>query len=507
MNDRKLAMKSTASILRHTVKTSLVLWGIFIAVTGCKKSDNFYEKLQAIPQIINDGEKAYQPSYVVDDTLTMYGVLMPEKSVITIGGITAKVTAIDSVGYVGLAGDLIDKVSILITKEMIGKNQEVKVTNGEQSTLGASIDVYDKFGPGTISSELEAVLLRSLSGKQPFFLHCQNGKGDVYYYSGANKSLIHVDKDGLETTAYDLSGTVTPAGEVITEFNAGGVDPTGKSLYFSAKAGNAYLLCKIDLASRALSVLNRSTTTSAPYEGSINDVHMLVSGIYPDSSGNLYLSIGFNKDGTASYIPDAIARYDVQSNRVSYVYNQIFSSRVQDLPGKNIKVSGRAVNLRFSPDERLLYLIQESAFDVSTVIDVFDLQSGVKVQTFNTKNSTGLSLYNVIASFSSLHINLTAGFDAGTDYGYLPMPGKRLQSLLYSEIFNKSPQEVAQLGLPKWVTFDFNEQRTYALTPGRFRLDGSYQFRGSDELLNYDENGELYTSSNGKAYLLKLKAR
>lgn len=481
-----------------------------ICFGSCKKADKFYEKLQALPQIISSGDYAYNSAYVVDDTLTIYGHLMPEKEFsITIGGINAEITETASILAVGSSYGTVDKVSVIITEAMIGNDREVKITSGGYSTLGANINVYDKFGEGSLETELEASLLHSLSGKSPTFLHCLNGKGDVYYYSATNKNMVHVAKDGAETMLYNLSGVLTAQSETLTEFIAGGVDPQGKNLYFSANVGTAYVFCKIDLATSQLSLLNRSTGTSYPYEGTVGAVNMLVSGIYPDSDGTVYLGVGLNQSETPAHVPDGIAVYSAASGNIKYVYNRVFSSSATTMPGKNIGKSGSVQFVRFSPDEKTMYLLQRSNLDFSIIIDVFDIDAGVMMHTFTTTNTTGnASLYAVIGAFADIRTNLTGGAHPGTDFGYLPMPGKRLQALLFtSPYWGVTTATLTNLGLPEWITFSFAEERTYAYAVGRFRISTQYEFRTTDELLNYDEDGHLYASSNGRAYLLKTKTR
>jgi len=177
------------------------------------------------------------------------------------------------------------------------------------------------------------------------------------------------------------------------------------------------------------------------------------------------------------------------------------------MPGKDIGLKDNPLHFRFSPDEKLMYIIAQSQINFSFVLEVHDIDAGAKLNRFTTIGSAmGNARFNVLAPFNSLRVSLTGATDTDIDFGYLPMPGKRLQALLFNTI-NSSTQQANDLGFPKWVTFNFNEQRTYNYADGRFRKDALYQFRNTDEVLNYDEDGQLYFTSNGKAYLLNAKQR
>ncbi|HEK22191.1 MAG TPA: hypothetical protein ENO28_17245 [Bacteroidetes bacterium] len=490
-------------ITHHKLWNKLALSFVIMVLIlqACKKADDFYDKLQALPQIDNTNNFAYKPAYIVGDTMVITGKLYPDKNLqITVGGTT---TTIVKTGKIkdGFA-NMLDQVSIIITGGMAGKGKEVKITSGDYSTLGASIDVYTPGGVGSFDRELKSVRLKTFNnGSQNIFLHCQNGKGDVYYYSAINKDLRHVNKNGEETIIYDLSGALFSGGAVITSFQAGGVDPNGENLYFSAGTSRAdYVFVKIDLNSKQLTVLNQSQTIAAPYEGSVNTVKMIISGIYPDSKGNVYLGIGINDGSNGSTLPDAIARYNKADNGIRYLFKNLIygGTSYPGMPGTNIPFTNTAIKLRFSPDEKLMYVMEESFRDFSAVIEVYDLDARVKLNDFATSDVTGTgSRFNVIGPFSSLQFNMGSGRDINQTFGYLPLPGKRLQVLLFQAGANK-------FGFPKWVVFDFTEQRTYAYAPGTFdQNSGAYAFRDGDELLNYDGEGNLYATSNGKSYLLK----
>jgi hypothetical protein len=95
------------------------------------------------------------------------------------------------------------------------------------------------------------------------------------------------------------------------------------------------------------------------------------------------------------------------------------------------------------------------------------------------------------------------------------MPGKKLQIMQYQFYgpYGSDPVEAAKHGFPKWTTLSFTEQRIYAYAPGRCNV-GNYTFGpynrfngpsidNTDQLLNYDEEGNLYMTANGKTVLVK----
>ncbi len=494
-NSSKLLIVSTCCVLLFT----------FMA---CKKADNFYAKENQYPQINNTAAYAYAPAYVVGDTMLITGRLQPKNNLqISIGGIQAQVVKVDSV----LGADVIvnqqrvqtyqDQVGILITAGMIGDAREVKITSSGYSTQGAAIDVYSLGGEGSFNNSLGSTQLTTLSNTYQF-LYAVTGKGDVYYFAKNNAQLWHIKKDGKKEFLYDLSRLN------INVFLAGGVDPQEQNLYFSVQLATGYALYQLNLQTQALTVLNQSAELSSPYEGAISQVHLMVTGIYPDAKGNLYLGIGLgNQQASPNFVPDAIARYTVSNNRVQYVFNAIRNYTYPGMPGLRLPTKITSQGIRVSPDENLLYVIGDglSGFGV----DEFNLEVGVLVQDFETLNPTGtLSGYNVIGPFSGLKINFSTSIVASQAFGYLPMPNQRLQTLLFQDIDGSVSGQTGniaeQLNFPKWTVFDFANKRTYAYALGLFQTgNGQYNFGDIDELLNYDEAGNLYMTANGKSYLIQ----
>jgi hypothetical protein len=495
---------------------------LIVTFQACKKADKFYDTLGKLPQIENNAKYAYKTAYIIGDTMIITGRLQPQNNLkITIGGVTAPITKTGTVFYdTHDSTTIMDQIGLLITPEMEGKSREVKVTSGGYNVTGAAIDVYSEGGKGSFTNSLKAMTVKNFSDSQQLFLFCLNGKGDTYYYSLTTRDIRHIKKDGTEEVVYDLSNGLDPSGNVlVSAFLTGGVDPLGQYLYFSVQTNIGYSLLQLNLQNKTLSTLNSSSDLSAPYEGNINNVHVIVTGIYPDAKGNLYLSLGLGNNALLPnsrepFIPDAIARYNKASGKLTYVYKQIYkfgTTTYADMPGTSF-VSGGPGNshlteLRFSPEESLFYALETNA--ITNTFQIFDLTAPLLLQTFSTDLSGASSVFDVIAPFSGLKLGLGEA-QPDRSFGYLPLPGKRLQTLLYQSTsgFNGAGKN----SFPKWVVFDFTDQRTYAYAPGKFD-QGKYVFQPTfylspkstviDAMLNYDEQGNLYSTANGKMTLIK----
>lgn len=502
-------MKANSMHITHLTKPGKLLVALVFllsAFAGCKKADNFNAKETALPQI--DYQKyPYQTTYIVGDTLKITGRLQPKNNLtVTIGGVAATIIKVDSVAGPTLTLGKItqtmeDQVSIRIDAGMVGTAREVKITTGGYSVTGSPVDVYTAGGEGSFNSILKSVLVTPSTLSNTYrFLYAVTGKGDVFYYAPATKDIRHIAKDGTATILYSLA----PLN--ITNFLAGAVDPQEQNLYFSVQLATGYVLYKFNLQNNTLSTLNTSVGLSAPYEGGIGTVQMIVGGIYPDSKGNLYLGMGLgNKAAAPTYLPDAIAHYNAADGTIRYIFKGFIyqGQSYPDMPGVNIPVTGNSNNIRFSPDENLLYIMAPGTSGVggSMGIRLFDLSIGIQLADLETSNngSDPASQYKVISTFAGLKINIPFNSPDGA-FGFLPMPGKRLQVLLFQNY-----QNGAQNGFPKWVVFDFTAKRTYAYGLGKFQQgdSGQYTFRANDQLLNTDEAGNLYATSNGISYLLK----
>ncbi len=502
------------------------------ALISCKKTDQFYDTLNDLPQI-DYWTHSYQSTYIVGDTMVITGKFQPVKNIgIAIGGIPANIIKTDSLIYMvyppgGQAAIKTYKqqVSFLITSAMVGKGKEVNITLNGNSLTGSPVDIYSSGGPGSLTDSLKSVVISTFINNSNVFLNCINGKGDVYYYATTSKDLRHIKSDGSEEIVYDLSKSIDPTASVlITTFLAGGVDAQERYLYFSVSTSRGYRFCRLDLSTKQLSTLNQSVTLAAPYEGAIGSVNLIVTGIYPGAGNIVYLGIGTGTTINGLQVPDAVASYDITTAKVTYIYKQIAridGATYSEMPGVSLRAIelGNVSSLRISPDENILYALEAGfAQDATTNIEVFDLQERIRIKQLITVNLRANS-FNVINPFTALQINIGGGSAPDYAFGYLPMPGQRLQVLLYQFIASTSntTQNIAnQNGFPKWITFNFNEERTYTYAPGRFE-QGNYIFQPTqrlspkstaiDQLLNYDAAGNLYMTVNGKMALIKTQMK
>jgi hypothetical protein len=501
---------------------------LLLSVAGCHKSDHFYTELKTLLQIDQRTGFAYKAAYITGDTMVITGLLKPINSLqITIGGVTAGIVGTDSVKYQYAGGNgpygidytYVNQVKIVITQAMEGKNREVKLSNNGTSISGPAVDVFSFGGPGSFQDSLQLVTIKTFADSKNSFLYNNNGKGDLYYYAAGSGELHHIGKDGSEAVVFDLNILNDQFGNyTISSFITGGVNPQGSIAYFSVIAGDgSYKLLRLDLTSKQLTTLNQSTEINAPFEGKIDQVKMIINGIYPDSKGNVYLGISSNSEGKT---PNAIALYTENSGQLVYLFRMIdyaLFPAIPGMPGIGLQLSSTNKHLqgiRISPEENLLYALTFDNGIGQGGISLYDLSARVKLDQFqpNLPASADNGL-DILGAFSSLRISWST--DPDRCFGFLPMPGKRLQTMQYQFYgpYGADPATTAQYGLPKWTVVDFTEQRIYASAPGRCRV-GNFAFgpynrfggpsvSATDQLLNYDEAGHLYMTANGKTVLVK----
>lgn len=500
---------------------------LLFSLWGCKKSDEFYDQLKGLPQIDQRTEFAYKPAYITGDTMVITGLMKPVNTLqINIGGVKADIISVDSVKYkypggggpYGFDSIYVDRVKIVITQAMEGKNREVKLINNGSSALGSTIDVFSYGGKGSFNDSLKLVAVKTFSGAGNIFLYGNNGKGDIYYYAPETKDLRHLKKDGSEDILLDMSNLTDQFGPyTLSRFVTGGVNPQGTTAYLAVIAGNGdSKVLKVDIQSKTLTTLNKSVAISAPFEGKIDQVKIIVNGIYPDSKGNVYMEVGNNGVGRT---PSAIALYKENSGQLSYVFKIVdqFIEKFPGMPGVGLELlSGdqHIQSLRFSPEENLLYALTFANATGQGGINIYDLSAKVKLDQFQPNRPAGFGNgLNILGPFSSLRVSWN--YEADRNFGLLPMPGKRLQTMQYQFYgpYGADPVNTAKNGLPKWTVLDFTEQRIYAYALGRCNV-GNYafgpysRFNGpsvsvADQLLNYDEDGNLYMTANGKTVLVK----
>ena len=494
------------------LKKSIAFFLCLTLLYGCKKADHFYEKLDGLLQVDVSASLAYRTSYVVGDTLQIYGLLKADQNLqVLINGVNGEIIKREKSFYFTSERDsaYMDHISVLISEAMIGTNLPVAFKNGDLSGTGPSIDVLSYYGEGSFDKELTNELLYTFPDRENIFLYCASGKGDVYYYSQTDKRIRHLHKDGTEDAILDLSLSL-PDGSITQEFLAGGVDPGNQNLYFSVHTDKGYALYKLALTNQNLTLLNASQAIAQPFSGKLDEVNIVVTSIYPDKNGNLYLGIGNSAFNVGRIkVPAALAYYTVSDKAFGYLYK--WYGMVSGSPGEQLQYSTTLQGWRLNPDDKMLYV-----FDHSIGIDAYDLESRVKRQTVKPSVGVNGDIFQFVANFQNTSINFGGGANPDLCFGLMPMPGNRLQALLY-QYYNSNGTNIAGAhDFPKWMIFDFKNARTYAYAKGRFDR-GSYVFNPTtylfpkniyvDELLNWDEDGQLYMSANGKKVLLRTKIR
>ncbi|MET6998689.1 hypothetical protein [Chitinophaga defluvii] len=481
---------------------------------GCKKADNFYETLDGLLQVDGSADRAYRTSYVVGDTLQIYGLLKADKDLeVWINGIKGNIIDKSLVDYRTSEGDQrnMDRIRVLISEEMIGSNLPVEFRNGDLRGTGPAIDVLSYYGNNSFTQELTQQTTYTFPDRSNIFLYCASGKGDVYYYSQTDKRIRHIGKDGTSAVIKDLSLPL-PDGANVQEFLAGGVDPGKQNLYFSVHTDKGYALYRMILANQNLTLLNSSASIGAPFSGQLSAVQIAVTSIYPDKNGNLFLGIG--NSTILKSLPVALAYCTAADQSFSYLYK--WDGSVPGLPAELLPLGTDHRGWRLNPDEKRLYILGFSNI-TGFAIDVYDTESRVKLQRVSFAG--GNDPFTFVGNFPSLKINLSNGNTNSPDlcFGLMPMPGNRLQALLYQYYQYPATNELASgRDFPKWTVFDFDSNRTYAYAKGKFD-QGAVVFNPStylfpknsavDELLNWDEDGHLYMSTNGKKLLIKTKTQ
>ncbi|MET0636071.1 MAG: hypothetical protein ABWZ25_08570 [Chitinophagaceae bacterium] len=500
---------------------------LLFSLAACKKSEQFYDQLKGLPQIDQRPEFAYKPAYITGDTMVITGLMKPLNTLlVNIGGTKANIISVDSVKYrypsgggvYGYDSTYLDRIKIVITQAMEGKSKEVKLTNNGHSLIGSTIDVFSIGGKGSFNDSLKLVAMKTFSNTGNIFLYGNNGKGDIYYYEQSSKSLRHINKDGSEEALFDFSILNDQFGNyTIGNFLTGGVNPQGTIAYLAVTTSSGdYKLLKLDIKAKILSTLNKSAAIGIPYEGNIQDVKIVIKGIYPDSKGNIYMTIGNNN---VEQTPSAVAVYNDKNGQFAYIF-RILDQNIEKFPGMpgvglEMPATDQHIQgIRFSPEENLLYALTFVNTPGQGGVSVYDLSARVKLEQFQPNLPSGaVKPLDILGAFSSLGIF----WDSTPDrcFGFLPMPGKRLQVMQYQFFgpFGANPSETAKNGLPKWTVLDFAEQRIYAYGLGRCNVGnnafGPYsRYNGAtvnitDQLLNYDEEGNLYMTANGKTALVK----
>ncbi|MDR0265452.1 MAG: hypothetical protein LBJ04_19705 [Sphingobacterium sp.] len=502
-------------------KIGALFFGLCAGLGSCQKVDNFKNTLDALPQVNNEAKYAYKSSYIVGDTMVIIGRLQPNNGLkIQIGQAEAAIVGADTLHYRPNSSDssqsVLDRIKVIIAENMgSGQNIPVRITSGGYQLNAASISIFSQFGSDSFDASLKVVDHAKLSDPANVFLHCVNGKGDLYFYEPATGDLKVVKKAGTIETLLTRA-QLSNADFTIDNFVTGGVNPQGTKAWLSIKSKEDYLFIEADFESKSIKELNRSKAYQAPYTGDISKLNLQVTtGIYPDTEGHVFLITPGLLYGWLYTASASVAIYDSNKGKLDYLFRSEASPK--EVPG----VTFEGVNPIILPDDNMMYV------PTTAGIKLYDLKSRVLLKSVNIpQESYGVIPKNYIGPFDGLKINFAAplGDRSKPDiaFGFLPKPNRKLVFLLYQyldgQIIGSPGKNISSLvDGPKWIGFDFIEGRSYQYAKGAANIDGCnfepYVSPGkpssifSDEILNYDEAGHLYMTANGRKSIIKTAIR
>ncbi len=480
-----------------------------LLLAGCYKAENFHAQLSTLPQVDNGLKYAYENSYTVGDTMTITGVFNPKNNLqIKIGDYIARIVASDTFSqkYHDSFQDTsllrMDRVKILINDSMgSGKNIPVSITSGGFTTFGHAVTIYSTKGKGGVDKPLKITDYIAEFDFQNLMLKCPNGKGDLYYIDASTGNLVHIKKGGAVETLLTAS-QITGGQTSITSYIAGTVNPQGTRAWISVQTPSGFSIIEANLASKAATILNstpKDSIAKQPYTGQIDRVNIKSTLMYADSAGNVYMAVKGNSYNDEGMV--ALARYNSNDKTLSYQFRGQYVPA--DIPGTIAPALGNIGYIRIQPDEQALYVFQGSQ------IYVYDLLLRSLIKKVQIRQEQyGVLPKNYYGDLESIKLPVYDLASASeVCFGWLPMKHYRLSFLLYQYIGGSDWGNYnGQVGGPKWMLFDFMESRSYQYSPDRADI-ASYSFsRGSifkDELLNSDEEGNLYSTANGRRKIVK----
>lgn len=521
------------------INTCTLIALLCIVLFACNKTDRFYEKLVATPELAMESSAMYKTSYKVGDTMMIYGRLKGSLQVQI--GDAAPLQAVSQPAVVMLASNAkitYDCIKVLITKEMgIGGNRPVTITGGGITLYCPAIEIYENASLG-LTDSLKIVSYAALPANAVVF-YCRDGKGSIYMYDNGKVLLL---RNGQTQTVLSVYADQQGSFSVVKMFS-GGVDRAGKSLYFSAltedgQPDNAtnlvFRLCRMDMQSKQLTTVNRtlipknarllSEASYLPWEGNVAQVKIIAAReIAPAEDGNVYMTL----QCPTSLAPDttviaqsrtdfhALARID-PAGKVDYLYrvpaqygpwvlhpDTKLVTTVNTFPGTSFKGISMSGVQSISPDEKLFYVLPVN-FGAQGV-NLYDLKNRVLLYEYRKERLSTGEMPQMTGPFSALkngwHFNFSYAAQEG--FGLMPLPGQRVLLLFYQSLYNGGK---GTYHMPAWSTLDFAHERGDLYAPSYCQL-GKYQMRESDLLLNYDESGHLYMTANSRQEFVKTAPR
>lgn len=484
--------------LNMNLKTIIAAWLLLLFISSCNDAEEYYQQINDIPEVKLEFETVLKEG----DSLKLIGRLNPENGLrIAIGGdenapyrVYGKAVKVyNELMYHDIYRSY-DTVMVAITSAMGEGLQLLSITSGGHTARIGYVEIVPS--PDMKGSYGMQEIAR-MSGSADVIFRCVNGKGDIYFYKRNGSAIEHIAKDNTTTTVATLSSLQDDAGTYsILMMYAGGVDSQGENLWFAARTRDSspenatseiYRLVHYDMKSGVFTTINRSVYpktanertlegTLMPFEGKLNEAKVFrPSGVYPDSTGNLFLVLenyalarieNASKPGAATIIylissydvPAWMTVTDVPTNRLAY-----------KIPGTKIR------RIFYSADNRVIdadggimynYSYSEGFTDSRQSIDVFDLNARVALENYRKSEMNYQAVKQSPKLAGPFHILSGVPMNA-----FLPMPGRKVMVMFNNQNFTE---------------LDFGTR--YARTYMEQVKDGVSLTQG----LNYDEEGMLY---------------
>lgn len=490
---------------------------LLIAVIGgmssCESADQFYEFQKGTPEVQELGTYSYN----VGDTIKFVGRLNPADLKINIGDVAAKIAAVETQGAGALFGNrLLDRVKVVVTREMgSGPGVPVSVESLGQKINLKPIDILPDQNVGLIPHKLK-LTRRAKPATRLSMMECLSGTGTIFYWDHENKGLFKMLKDDTEIKIIEESSLSDENGEFKIDFvYAGGIDSKEQTLYFIAStkdnivnpnpSGNVWRLVQCDLTNRKCEVLNRSYSPSyyrfltmdlvLPFEGKIKDVKII----------NSFDKIKVMDDGTVYFFRRGYYITKMDPNRdYRYVFkmkgfNAWDSKTDQDVPDyvmigmlPGVFMNPDSFNpFAIAPDEHIFYN------SYNRVTSLWDVKNKYMIQSFESKEYKRDKKPVTNVSFESYY---SVGFNSffGEFSVETPLPGRRLLGVFYQNKNGKNYEDFPVFGI-----INFKTKKINRYSPGKTDFGNHLIWSSRDRILNYDEDGMFYATSDEKRRLVK----
>lgn len=522
----------TIMIKKRYLTISMLLFTAVAGLAGCKKADNYYQKLRQEPEFYSN--RPYDAVFGVGDTLTMYGRFVANDLRIKIGDADAVILEKKNMrGTSTYNNDSIQVVKVLISPAMgAGPDRQINIMAGGITINTPAIEIVADRNASVLKTGLTVQRLANYPvGYLP--VYCRSGNGNMYFINTTAVSLIRIDATGTRTQlSFDATKLKDNDGNPFTvnRINGYGIDPEERYLYLSlyqqASTGTLwhyYRLCRYDLVNGTFTVLNKTpyhisknmNTDAAvkPFEGNIQNVKMFnATAIFPGKGGKVYFKIN---NQAITYL-DASGNYSFRFKNVADHALTDQAPQIYDDATGNYKKSeyvrsilpGKEISFQYvqalDPENNYLYTKNDNYM----LINDFP-QNALHIQQYNlTKQSVGSILDKVLLpswsnkpySVGSFNIlNYSAG-DNG-NFGLMPLLNGQLVILKYQDIANTA--DYKNLNLPQWAVVDFEKKLGQLYAPGMFDRKTYVMNPSADVMLNYDAQGMLYMTASNQTTLLK----